>query len=178
MWHKCVQSAGGNRWSHLSDRNETTWSITNLFARISAPANLQYESLGIMAGNNNFYKKGLKKKKRRKKYNEKNMCGFLMIWNLKSAITYKCGRVVLSGTSVYFANSKLTLSYSYNTLNLSTFIFAFYVLWFLFFLLDHNLKQVLLIKWVTFFDKKSTISQLSVQTTTTEKEKLYAQNIH
>ena len=88
-----------------------------------------------------------------REYNEKYICCFFTIWNLKSAITYKCGRVVLSRTSVYFAISKLILLFSYSfhdhALYFLTFIFTLYVP--CFFLIDHNRKQVLLIKWVIFF---------------------------
>ena len=51
-----------------------------------------------MTGNNNVYKTMWKNGN--KDYNEKYICCFLTILNLKSAITYKCGRVGLSGTSV------------------------------------------------------------------------------
>ena len=49
-----------------------------------------------------------------KEYNEKCICCFSTVWNLRSAITYKCGRVVLFLTSVYFAISKLILLFSYS----------------------------------------------------------------
>ena len=42
------------------------------------------------------------------------MCCFFMIWNLKTAITYKSGRVELSHVSVYFAISKFALLFSYS----------------------------------------------------------------
>ena len=38
----------------------------------------------------------------------------ITIWNLISAITYKCGRIVIFLTSVYFAISKLILLFSYS----------------------------------------------------------------
>ena len=41
------------------------------------------------------------------------MCCVFTIWNLKSAIIYKPGRVVLSRISVYFAINKLILLFSY-----------------------------------------------------------------
>ena len=41
------------------------------------------------------------------------MCCVFTIWNLKSAIIYKSGRVVLSRISVYFAINKLILLFSY-----------------------------------------------------------------
>ena len=64
-----------------------------------------------MTGNNNVYK--TKSKNGNKEYNEKYICCFFTIWNLKSAVTYNCGRVVLFLTSVYFAISKLMLLFSY-----------------------------------------------------------------
>ena len=71
----------------------------------------------------------------------KNRCaGFLRYENLKNTITYECGRVVLSCKSVYFATSKLTLSFSYSfhvpctiTRNISCFPF---------FLIDQIGKQM------------------------------------
>ena len=98
-----MQWARGEKISHLSNRNETKWSKANLFASLCS----YKSSIRVtMAGNNNIYKKILKK--------EKYMCCFFTIWNLKSAITYKCGRIVLSRTSVYFAISKLILLFSYS----------------------------------------------------------------
>ena len=67
-----------------------------------------------------------------------------------SAITYKCGRVVLSRTSVYFVISKLILLFPYSfhvpSITLSNAHFYIYVPCFPFFLFDHNRKQALLIK--------------------------------
>ena len=76
-------------------------------------------------------------------YNEKYILCFFVTWNSKSAITYECGQVVLSSTSVYFVISKFTVY-------LSTFIFTLCVPCFFFFLIDPNQKQVLLIKWIMF----------------------------
>ena len=42
------------------------------------------------------------------------ICCSFTIWNLKSAIRYKCGRVVLYRTSVYFVISRLILFFSYS----------------------------------------------------------------
>ena len=69
---------------------------------------------------------------------------------------YKCGRVMLSRTSVYFAISKLTLLFSYSfyvpCIILSNVYFDIVRAIFPFFILiDHNRKQVLLIKWLIFF---------------------------
>ena len=90
--------------SHLSSRNETKWSKTNFFAYICSWKSLK----GVtMTENNNVYK--TMRKNRNKQYNEKYICCFFTIWDLKSAITYKCGQVVLFRTWVYFAISKLIL---------------------------------------------------------------------
>ena len=48
-----------------------------------------------------------------KEYNEKYLWCFFTKWNLKSAISYKCGRVVLFLTQVYFSITKLILLFSY-----------------------------------------------------------------
>ena len=76
---------------------------------------------------------------------------FFTIWNLKSAITYNCGQVVLSRTSVYIAISKLILLFVYSFHH--TFChYTFQCLFLInFLLIDHNRKQVLLIKWVILF---------------------------
>ena len=105
-----MQWARGEKISHLSNRNETKkWSKTNLFASLCS----YKSSIRVtVTGNNNVYKKILKNGN--KEYNEKCICCFFTIWNLKSAITYKCGRIVLSRTSVYFAISKLILLFSYS----------------------------------------------------------------
>ena len=65
-----------------------------------------------MTGNNNVHK--TIQENENKEYNEKYICCFFTTWNLKSAITYKCGQVVLFLTSVYFAISKLILLFSYS----------------------------------------------------------------
>ena len=80
---------------NLSNKKETKWSKKNLFAYLCS-----YKSIAgaTMTGNNNVYKTMWKNGN--KDYNEKYICCFLTILNLKSAITYKCGRVGLSGTSV------------------------------------------------------------------------------
>ena len=103
--------------------------------------------------NNNVYKRIWKNG--HKEYNEKCICCFSTVWNLRSAITYKCGRVVLFLTSVYFAISKLIQLFSYSfhvpRITLSSVYYYFFTLCvpcFLFFLIDHNQKQVLLTKWV------------------------------
>ena len=48
-----------------------------------------------------------------KEYNEKYICCFFTIWNLKRAITYRWRREVLFLTSVYLATTKLILLFSY-----------------------------------------------------------------
>ena len=101
--------AGVEKISHLSNRTETKWSKINLFAYLCSYKPL----IGVtMTGNNKVYKTIWKNGN--KEYNEKYICCFLTIWNLKSAITYKCRRVVLSHTSDYFAISKLILLFSYS----------------------------------------------------------------
>ena len=96
------------------------------------------------------------------KNNEKYIWCFFTIWNLKSAVTYKCGWVVLFLRSVYIAISKLILLFShilfmYHALYFPTFIFTMYATCFPFFLIDHNQKHMLLIKWVIFFLKDKNI---------------------
>ena len=58
-------------------------------------------------------------------------------------------------TSVYLAIRKLILLFSYsfhiNCIILFNIYFSLHLPCFSFFLIDHNQKQVLLIKWVTFF---------------------------
>ena len=106
-----------------------------------------------MTWNNNVYKtiwkNGIKE------YNKKYICCFFTIWNLKNTITYKCGRVVVSCTSAYFAISKLIVLFSHSfhvpCIILLTFISTLYVPCFPFFLIDHNRNQVLLIKESSFF---------------------------
>ena len=101
--------AGVVKNSHLCNRDKTKWSKRNLFAFLCS---YKFPKLVTMTRNNNVYKTIWKN--RDKEYNEKYICCFFTIWNLKSAITYKCGRVVLLLTSVYFAISKLILLFSYS----------------------------------------------------------------
>ena len=90
-------------------RNETKWSKTNTFAYLC----FHKSSIRvIVTGNNNVYKTIFKNKN--KEHNKKYIRCFFMIWNLKSAITFKCGQVVLSRTSVYFAINKLILLFLYS----------------------------------------------------------------
>ena len=106
-----------------------------------------------MRGNNNVYKTILKN--RNKEYNEKHTCCFFTIWDVKSAITSKSGRVMLFLTSVYFAIRKLILlySHSFHVSCIILFDVYFYIRLscFPYFLIVHNQKEVLLIKWVSFF---------------------------
>ena len=92
-----------------------------------------------------------------KEYNEKYKCCLFTKWNLKSEIMYKCGQVVLSHASGYFAISKLVLLFSYffmyHPLYFLTFIFTLHVPCFPLFLIDHSQKQVLLNKRAIFFLK-------------------------
>ena len=70
---------------------------------ISALTNLQYASLWHeIITSKKQYKNG------NKEYNKNTYAAFL------SAITYKCGRLLLSCTSVYFVISKLILLLSYS----------------------------------------------------------------
>ena len=121
-----------------------------------------------MAGNNNVCKTIWKKRKQRK-HNEKYVCCFFKVWNLKSTITYKCGRVVLSHTSANSYSFHLPCTILSNVyFYICTFTFLFLFDW-------SQSKAVLLIKWVSHlcFCIRSTISQLNKQTATAEKEKLY-----
>ena len=106
-----------------------------------------------MTGNNNVYKTIWKNGN--KEYNDKYICCFFTIRNLKKTIVYKCKQVVLSCTSVYFDISRLLPLFSYSfhvpCISFLTFIFTLYVPCFPFFLIDRNRKQVLLIK---FFEAK------------------------
>ena len=82
-----------------SNRNETKWSKRNLFAYLcfyKSPIRVN------MTGNNNAHK--TIRKNGNKEYNEKYICCFFTMWNLLSAIMYKCGQVVLFLTSVLFCH--------------------------------------------------------------------------
>ena len=109
LQQRCVQWARGEKISHLFNRNKTKWSKTNLSVCLCF-----YKSSirVIMTRNDNVYKATCKNGN--KENNKKYICCFFTIWNLKSAITYKCGRVVLSRISVYFSISKLILLFSYS----------------------------------------------------------------
>ena len=110
-----MQLAGGEKISHLSNKSKIKWSKTNYLHMkqiICISLLLQIFNRFTMTGNNNFYKAIWKNGN--KEYNEKYICCFFTIWNLKSAITYKCGRVVVSRTSVYFAISWFILFVSYS----------------------------------------------------------------
>ena len=83
-------------------RNETKWSKTNTFAYVCFH---KFSIRVIVTRNNNVYKTICK---------NKNKEHIFMIWNLKSAITFKCGQIVLSHTSVYFPINKLILLFLYS----------------------------------------------------------------
>ena len=100
--------AGVEKISRLSNSSKTEWSKTNLFAYICSCSSLK----GVTMTENNNVNKTIWKN-RNKEYNEKYICCFFTMWNLKSAKTYKCGRLVLFVTSVYFPISKLILLFSY-----------------------------------------------------------------
>ena len=95
--------AGVEKMSHLSNRNETKWSKTNLFAYLCS-----YKSLkGVtMTGNSNVFK--TISKNGNKEHDDKYISCFFMIWNLIIAAKYKFGRLVLFFTSVNHAISQLT----------------------------------------------------------------------
>ena len=102
----------------------------------------------------------------KKEYNEKYKRCLFTIWNLESS------------TSVCFAISKLMLSFSYFFHAPCTILFNVYFYTvrsiFPFLLINHNLKQVLLTKWVIFyFRRRSIIGQLNVQPTTAKKDRNY-----
>ena len=73
---------------------------------------LQISKRSHYDGDNNLYKTIWKNGN--EEYNEKHIFCFFTIWNLISAITYKCGRVVLFLISVYFQISKAILIFSYS----------------------------------------------------------------
>ena len=110
------------KMSHLSNRNETKWSKTNLFAYLCS-----YKSpKGItMTGNGNDFK--MLWKNGNKEYNEQYIYCFFTIWNLIIVIIYECGRVVLFVTSVYYAITQLTQLFSYSFMFFSYFIILFNV---------------------------------------------------
>ena len=106
-----------------------------------------------MTGNNNIYKTIW--------INEKEEYDGRYIYCFFTAITYKCGQVVLFCSSVYFVSANsycyFPILFMYNALYFATFIFILHIPCFPFFLIDHNEKQVLLIKWVVFFFKLKNI---------------------
>ena len=97
-----MQFARGEKISHLSNRNQRKWFKTYL--HISVATNLQYASLWqeIITSIKQYGKTEIKN------IMKNTYAAFL------SAIAYKCGRVVLSRTSVYFVISKLILLFSYS----------------------------------------------------------------
>ena len=125
LLHKCLQRTGGEKISHLSDSNETKWSTTNLFEYLCSYKSSIWVTV---TGNNNVWKTIWKNGN--KECNEKCICCFFTIWNLKSAITYKCGQVVLCRKSAYFAISKpiILISYSFHVLCIILSNVHFYVI--------------------------------------------------
>ena len=104
-------AVGSRRKNKLFTKQEQKkWSKANLFAYLCS----YKSSIRVaMTGNNNVYKTIWKYGN--KEYNEKYICCFCTIWNLKNTITHKCRRVVLSHfTSFYFSISKLILLFSYS----------------------------------------------------------------
>ena len=118
-----------------------------------------------MTGNNNIYQTICKNTN--KEYNEKYICCFFSIWNLKCTITYKCGWAVLSHTSVYLPSANPCYYFHilsiYHALYFPTFSLRLYVSCFPFFLIDHHGQQVLLIKQAIFFFWSSKIFFFSFQ---------------
>ena len=136
-----MQRSGGEEISHLSNRTkQNDPKQTDL--HISAPTNLQYESLWqeILTSIKQYGKTEIKSIIKKYTY-----C-FFTIWNLKSAITYKWGLAVLSLALLYFAISKLILSFSYSfhipRITLSSVYFCMIVPCFPFVLIDQNRKQL------------------------------------
>ena len=126
-----------------------------------------------------FIKEYEKKDINKKEYNEKYICCFLSIWNLKSAILYKCRRVVLTRTSVYFFISNLTLPFSY-FIHVATMHYTFGLLFLhctlhVSFLFDRSQSKTGVVNQMSrlCFCRRSTIVHLNVQTATAEKETLY-----
>ena len=112
-----------------------------VYLHISTPSNLQEESLwhDIMTSIKQYGKMKITN------IMKNTYAAFFTIWNLSSAVTYKCGRVVLFLTSVYFAISQLILLFSYS------FHIRCIILANVYF---RNQKQVLLIKWAFFWSSK------------------------
>ena len=142
------------KYSHLSTRNETKWSKANLFATLCS----YKSSIRVTITENNNVCKTIWKN-RNKKCNKKYICCFFTKWNLKSAITCKCGRVVLSRLfchqqthTVIFVFFSCTMLYTFQRLFLYC---TFHV--FLLKTIDRNPKQVLITKWVICFLKLKNI---------------------
>ena len=112
-----------------------------IYLHISTPSNLQEESLwhDIITSIKQYGKMEIKN------IMKNTHAAFLTIWNLSSAVTCKCGRVVLFLTSVYFAIRQLILLFLYS------FHIRCIILANVYF---HNQKQVLLIKWAFFWSSK------------------------
>ena len=109
FWKKrcCINVCSG-----LVERNKIIYlkeKIQNdprqIYLQISASTNLQYESLWqeIITSIKQYGKREIKN------IMKNTYAYFFTIWNLKSAITHKCGRVILPRTSVYFTISKFIL---------------------------------------------------------------------
>ena len=136
-----MQRSGGEEISHLSNRTKQN-DPKQTYLHISAPTNLQYESLWqeILTSIKQYGKTEIKSIIKKYTY-----C-FFTIWNLKSAITYKWGLAVLSLALLYFAISKLILSFSYSfhipRITLSSVYFCMIVPCFPFVLIDQNTKQL------------------------------------
>ena len=96
-----MQWVGGEKISHLSSKDGTKWPKTSLFAYLcSYKSSIRVTITVTINAYKTIWKNG------NKEYNEKYICCFFTIWNVESAITYKCRQVVLSRTPAYFAISK------------------------------------------------------------------------
>ena len=127
------------------------------YLHISAPTYLQFKSLWqeITTSVKLYGKTNIMK----------NKYAVFLQYEILKPNNIQFGRVVLPHTSVYFAISKLILYFHtvfmYHGLYFPTFVFTLYIPCFPFFLIDHNWKQVLLIKWVIFFLKLKNFVLLS-----------------
>ena len=115
------------------------------------------------------------KNENKRKYNEKYICCFFAIWNLESAITYKCVQIVVFRALVYFSIRKLTLSFSTFLSTILSNVYFYMVSAIFPFLFNRSQSKAGVVNQMSHlcFRRRSTI-QLNVQTATAEKEKLYA----
>lgn len=135
-----------------------------LYTHISASTNLRYESQRLMAENNNAYGKICKKTEIKNNIIKNTYAAFLWYDILKEKEhinleeqCYLVHQFILASTN---SHCKFQILFMYHTLYIPTCIFVLYFSCFPFLLIDHNRKQVLLIKrFMLIFVK----SQLSVR---------------